>query len=241
MTPTPKKGTQPRRKRARHGLLDEFRAAQKRVGWTAEDRAGWLLTLARRDLSYETRQLAATSEAEAAAVRWEALAFAKGTREFSVSESDLPSWSGVTKAHTRLRIMVLAELRNGRPARVETRWSGALTIGSDGRVSGHSLTGELPFLDGFLVQTYEALARLATEKRRLRFCPKCQHPFVARGRQVYDSGTCSQSHRTALYRTKHREKFRAYRQRYYRERVAERLGKPVEKIPFRTLKRRETN
>jgi hypothetical protein len=208
------------------------------VGATADARARWLLTFARREPLYDTRQLAVSSEADALALRWEAIAFAKGTGQFTLGPDDLPSWAALTTARHRVWTVILAELRHGRQAEVEARWRGALAIRTDGRITGSPLTGELPFLDAFLVQAFETLAGLARAKRGLRFCLKCKGPFVARGRQLYDSATCSQSHRTALYRSRHREEFRAYRRAHYLEHVAKKLNKKPEKVHIQPRERR---
>jgi hypothetical protein len=233
------------RKQPRSHGLDAFWAAQKRIGVSATARTGWLLTFANREESFETRQLAIGPEQETEAVRWEALAFSKGPFSkrngfITVAEDELPSWSEITRAHRHLWIVVLGQLRQRQPADVEANWRGTLTINADGRVTALALTSELPFRSGFLLQAYEALAGLTAERRRLRFCLKCERPFVARGRQAYDLASCSLVDRTARYRDRHRDAFREYRRTYYRRKVAEKLGRPVEKIKFRSREGRKS-
>jgi hypothetical protein len=227
-----------RRRETAKDSTDNFLEALRRVGRMRDGRARWLLAFAKRERTYETRQLAIASDAKALTVRWDALAFAKGRGDFTVSKDDLPSWQQVTSVHKELWD-VLGELQRERPADIEARQQRLLTI-RDGIVKGRTLSDELPFRDGFMLQVADTLEALGAAQRRLRFCLKCQQPFVGVGRQRYDSRTCSQAHRTALYRERHREDFRAYRRRYYRRRLAQKLGKRVERISFQSPKRRET-
>ena len=194
----------------------ELRRAQKRLGATIQARGKWLLVFARGERPLGSGRSSARTEHDR--LRWEALAFAMGRYPTPARKPALPLSRELEQAESRVRTTILNELRDGGEAHVEARWRGRLWM-FEGSVYGDPVTEGLPFLDAFMLQAFAVLSSLILERRRLRFCPRCRQPFVATRRQRYDTASCSQAHRTTLYRERHRDKLRAYRRRYYRDRT----------------------
>lgn len=113
-------------------------------------------------------------------------------------------------------------------------WMAHLSVNKNGALDGFSSPQASSWLERFRYRTYEILA--ATEVgKRFRFCKRetCRRPFLSIKRQTFCSVSCSQHHRTFLYRTKNREQFREKRRAYYKKKQREKTGSPNLRIQTR--------
>ncbi|MGH9427759.1 MAG: hypothetical protein ACRD2L_15830 [Terriglobia bacterium] len=113
-------------------------------------------------------------------------------------------------------------------------WVARLFIKKNRTLVGLASPQASSWLERFKFRTYEILT--ATEVgKRIRFCKseKCRRPFLSVKRQAFCSASCSQRHRTVLYRTKNREQFRIKRREYYAKKQREQTGLPNLRIQTR--------
>lgn len=106
-------------------------------------------------------------------------------------------------------------------------WVAQLSVKNDGALVGVSSPQASSWSQRFKYRAYGVLT--ATDVvNRIRFCKneKCRRPFLSIKRQAFCSPSCSQRHRTSLFRAKNREKFRAQRREYYKKKQRERTGSP---------------
>jgi len=166
-------------------------------------------------------------QGETLAARWDALAFAYGRRRWDASaDIEPPTWEDVTKAHHRLWLLVFSQLRHKRP--IDARWTGRLFPQEDGSLTALTVTSQLPFLEGFVVQVYEVLRELGETGLRIRFCPICTRPYVSKraDAKVCPTGSC----RTIAWRRQNRAKFKAARREAYRRQMVTKTGNPNVRI-----------
>ena len=219
--------------------LEDYKQASGRVPLSDSrsgiaTRARWLIQFARLDLS--PAELEQRTARERYLTRMEAAIFAKGLR-FSFTAADLPGEERLREAQRRLEEL-LAQLSAGREALVETqRWIGALSIRNGIVTHSTPTNSDFPFVDGFLIQVHDLLPWLQLPRLRLHFCTECQRAFVAKRP---DATTCSQSCRTLAWRKANPARFRKWRSKNYREKVAKRLGKAIDKVQIQLRKGKET-
>ena len=214
---------------ARHlGASDALLAANRRIGLGPDRRVRWLVDFARRRLERPNRL-----QGETLASRWDALAFAYGPRPGLVARNaQPPEWTDVTKAWVQLELLVLQPLRNEEP--LEAEWAGRLFRQPDGTFKAITHTADLSFVRAFIIQVYEALRET---RLRIRFCPVCSRPFVAKrpDAKVCPVGSC----RTIAWRRSHRDKFRATRRKAYERQMKRRTGNPNIRIGSRKMKEKK--
>jgi hypothetical protein len=206
-------------------LRRDLRLAMERVGTSAEDRARWLVRFA-------TQDLAKLSAGDLWNLQWDVLAFAAApgsTRiafefytqdgQVAVDVAYLHTWLSRLKGlagQVRITMMHPDSREEEQPPiwNIETKMM--YTFGLvDGRLVDMSSANAGSTLDRFKAHVYNVLASQAA---RLRFCQNCGQLFVARKRQEYCTGKCSQAVRTRKYRTQNPEKFRRLRHEAYERR-----------------------
>lgn len=189
-------------------------------------------------IDFSFRNLSSLSQQKWRDAQWAALAFAKRGGIWSVKIMQLPTKRDLIALQNWL-ISLWTNLAKGSVHSVDIEvkdWRGMLTA-PHGMLHGQVRTAHLPWLSAFKYEVYESLTTPDVQAH-VRFClnTKCQHAFFAdHKRQTYCSSSCSQSHRTRLWREKNREKFRATRKAAYKRKMESMLGQPI-KIASRSKK-----
>lgn len=125
-------------------------------------------------------------------------------------------------------------LQDGEKAHIKHDfWLAELHAEND-RIVGFASPRMSSWSESFKFETFQVLTAKDLDGR-FRFCKneKCRRPFLSIKRQAYCSVSCSQHHRTSLYRTKNREQFREKRREYYAKKQRERTGLPNLRIQTR--------
>jgi hypothetical protein len=200
----------------------EYKQAVTRV-WgrlpSVENAAHWLLSFSFAD----TVNLSATKWYR---LRWECVAFACPTG-FPTREVFIPlrphlkqiqRW--VRKVWEKLGKDEVVEISGGIR---HGYWRGDLYTENDRIVGFSRPQSHSPSYNDFEILTFQVLASPDLDGK-FRFCKrdKCRRPFLAIKRQAFCSASCSQHHRTSLYRTRNREQFREKRREYYARKQRER-------------------
>jgi hypothetical protein len=118
-------------------------------------------------------------------------------------------------------------LEKGERVYIESnRWLAELHAEHD-RIVGFASPRMSSWSESFKFEAFQVLTAKDLDGR-FRFCKreKCRRPFLSIKRQTFCSISCSQHHRTSLYRTKNREQFREKRREYYKKKTRERTGLP---------------
>ena len=218
--------------------LDEYKVTVARMAageskFTGAVYARWLL-------SFSKKRLEGSSPKAWREVQTEALVFRCGGRSHenlqdaeTVCVRPLPSPAQVTQAQQFLQTLI-ERLQKGKRVDIKTdNWIGTVQQ-VKGRLWLWSNPLQLPWLDAFKMRVYETLTDPKV-KSHFRFCLNegCGRPFLASKRQVYCSTSCSQHHRTLLYRNKDRARFNEKRREYYEKKQREITGLPNLRIQTR--------
>jgi len=151
----------------------------------------------------------------------------------------LPSKSDLTELQNWLRSLWHGLANDGAAWITTSGWMAHLSVKDDGTLIGFSSPQASSWSQRFKYRAYGVL-KATDVVNRFRFCKsdKCRRPFLSIKRQAYCSASCSQRHRTSLYRSKNREQFRVKRREYYAKKQRERTGLPNLRIQTRKGVRR---
>jgi hypothetical protein len=210
--------------------------------------AGWLIALTFKDIAGLSEQTRQSLQQEGAAFfygkRYQPPLPSTATTDvrhklaIALTERDHPEWRGhflnplpsasdLAQFQNWLRGL-WDGLKTGEEGWIVTSgWMGRLSVKKNGALDGVSSPQTTSWLQRFQLKTYEAL--MAPEVRKhFRFCKSnvCRRPFLSIKRQAFCSVSCSQRHRTTLYRAKNRELFRQKRREYYLKKQREQSGNP---------------
>ena len=224
--------------------IPDLARIRARVGFRTEAQARWLLNFAAPSLNLRTKP----PETRWAQLKWEAWVFAWDSRpqDFRATMSgpeppQAPSFEEVRAVQTWFSSFLgqLLQGRHGQTGKIPT-WNATLLMGSGVVKMGGPQYRDMTWRDAFKVRAYETFRLLKEKRRRVKVChePKCQRPFLARGKRIYCSTKCLGARREREYRNRDREKFRAKRRAAYKARKARKLDVDLAQVPIRAYQRR---
>src|SRR5262249_7339552 len=202
------------------------------VGHTPESRARWLVEFATRDPGL-------VPETEREAIRWRLAAYLEGGRgedpETFYGHAGSAEGGEAGQCREWLRAG-LAQLARGETWVIELEFRPSYLI----RLNRPHVSRRTPMRDA-LVPFREVVLRdsLPVLLKRLRFCARngCGEAFLSRKRQLYCSGRCGQSQRTARFRAKHAARIKQRRRERYVAAMRRKHG-PHLKVGSRSTQRR---
>lgn len=203
-------------------VVEHFLLAESQVKGKSYARANliqWLLTFSYQDTSRFTKS-------DWHKLQWQALVFAYDAEKHSVMPMvQLPAREQLAEMQQWL-LTVWSDLEKGKIVSAPLVGTvGNLALQSE-RILGFISTASVPWSAAFLFRVFNFLMS-ADAARRFRFCEECRHPFVATKRQAYCSSSCSQKHRTRLWRQQNPQRFRDQRRAAYEKKIRTMLGKRV--------------
>ena len=211
---------------------EKWERAVAHVGHTPERRARWLVEFATCDPT-------TLGETEREAIRWRLAAYLEGGRG-----EDPEAWHGaappeegeVRRCHEWLRAG-LAVLAQGRTWEIQLEFKPRYFVG----LKPPRVVRKAP-VTAALVPFREVVLRdsVAVLLKRLRFCARngCGGAFFSRKRQLFCSGRCAQSARTARFRARHAAQIKQRRRERYLADTRRKHG-PHVKVGIRSTRRRK--
>lgn len=209
-----------------------YRQALDRVSGqppTIEGFVRWLL-------SFSFTSTASFSEKNWKAFQWESFAFAYPNgfpTMYGRAIRSIPSKTDLTDMQQWVGNL-WGNLEKGEAVIIESNNWLAELYAEDDQIVGFASPRMSSWLESFKFEVFQVLTAKDLDGR-FRFCKRetCRRPFLSVKRQGFCSASCSQHHRTALYRTKNREQFREKRREYYAKKQREQTGLPNLRIQTR--------
>lgn len=210
----------------------DYRKALTRVGGPpsrVDSFARWLL-------SFSFKNTESFSQKDWKDLRWESFAFAHPdgfpTMDGEAIRS-LPSKTDLVQMQ-KWAGSLWENIEKGERVYIESNYWLAELHAEDDRIVGFASPRMSSWSESFKFEAFQVLTAKGLDGR-FRFCKreKCRRPFLSIKRQAFCSVSCSQHHRTSLYRSKNREQFREKRREYYKKKQRERTGSPNLRIQTR--------